>query len=126
MAHSERFVRLVDNARLLVKEITPEETRERVADGALLIDTREDHEWERGHVESATHLSRGILERDIEGVAPDLDREIILYCGGGFRSVLAAESLAKMGYTNVSSMSGGWKGWQARSFPIAGAGPPDA
>jgi rhodanese-related sulfurtransferase len=122
MKHSERFLRLVDAARVRVREISPEETQERIAqrDNVLLIDSREDHEWERGHIVGATHLSRGILERDVEGVAPDLRQEIIVYCGGGFRSILAADSLAQMGYSNVRSMATGWKGWQVRGLPIAG------
>lgn len=124
MIHSERFVRLVDNARVHVREITPEDTLARIEEreNVLLIDVREDHEWERGHITGATHLSRGILERDIEGVAPDLEHEIILYCGGGFRSILSADSLAQMGYTNVRSMATGWKGWQVRGLPVSNVG----
>ena len=122
MTHSERFLRIVEDARQRVKEISPEEVNEKLAGGEnlLLIDTREDHEWERGHIAGATHLSKGIIERDIEGVAPDLDTPIVLYCGGGYRSVLAARSLAEMGYNHVRSMSTGWTGWQARGFPVAG------
>jgi rhodanese-related sulfurtransferase len=122
MAHSERFLNLVEEKRLKVKEVSPEEALEKIRSGKdlLVIDTREDHEWERGHIAGATHLGKGILERDIEGVAPELDKEIILYCGGGFRSVLAADALTQMGYTNVSSMASGWRGWQARGYPVEG------
>jgi rhodanese-related sulfurtransferase len=124
MTHSERFLRIVEAARQHVREISPEETMEKLEkkEPVLVIDTREDHEWERGHVAGALHLSKGIIERDIEGVAPDLETPIILYCGGGYRSVLAAASLAQMGYTKVSSMATGWRGWQARGFPIEGGG----
>ncbi|MBC8145092.1 MAG: sulfurtransferase [bacterium] len=127
MNHSERFLRIVDAARVRVREISPEEALTRIEkrDNVLLIDTREDHEWERGYVAGAMHLSRGLLERDIEKVAPDTAQEIILYCGGGFRSILAADSLAQMGYTNVRSMSTGWKGWQVRGLPVAGIESPD-
>lgn len=122
MQHSERFIHLVDAARMRVREITPEETATRLEkrDSVMLIDVREDHEWERGYIDGAMHLSRGLIERDIEAVAPDTDHEIILYCGGGFRSILAADSLAQMGYTNVRSMATGWRGWQIRGLPIAG------
>lgn len=122
MQHSERFLKLVEAARLGVREISPEETKAKLEkqENVLIIDTREDHEWERGHVAGALHLGKGIIERDIESVAPDLDQPIILYCGGGYRSVLAAEALARMGYTKVSSMSSGWKGWQVRGYPVEG------
>ncbi|HVK40756.1 MAG TPA: rhodanese-like domain-containing protein [Candidatus Kapabacteria bacterium] len=122
MQHSERFLKLVEAARLGVREISPEETNAKLEkqENVLIIDTREDHEWERGHVAGALHLGKGIIERDIESVAPDLDQPIILYCGGGYRSVLAAEALARMGYTKVSSMSSGWKGWQVRGYPVEG------
>lgn len=119
MAHSERFLKLVDQARTRIREISPEDTQARLerGDDILLIDTREESEWARGHVKGAVHLGKGIIERDIENVAPDLDREIILYCGGGFRSALAADALQDMGYTNVSSMADGWRGWLDRGLP---------
>lgn len=129
MQHSERFLKLVEAARLGVKEISPEETMAKLEkrENVLIIDTREDHEWERGHIAGATHLGKGVIERDIEGLAPDLDQPIILYCGGGYRSVLAADALARMGYTRVTSMASGWKGWQARGYPVEGAeSAPDA
>src|SRR4051812_42914577 len=107
MKHSERFLRIVEDARNRVTEITPEETRQKQERGEefLLIDTREDFEWVAGHISGATHLGKGVIERDIEKLAPDTETEIVLYCGGGFRSALAADALQKMGYTNVKSMA---------------------
>jgi rhodanese-related sulfurtransferase len=119
MTHSERFEKLVDEARSRVAEITPDQTHamQRNGEDFLLVDTREDNEWERGHVAGAIHLGKGIIERDIEKIAPELDRAIVLYCGGGYRSVLAADALARMGYTNVMSMAEGWRGWTSRGLP---------
>jgi rhodanese-related sulfurtransferase len=82
-----------------------------------LVDTREDSEWERGHITGAIHIGRGVIERDIERLIPDTSAPLVLYCGGGFRSALAAESLQRMGYTNVLSMDGGWKGWNGAGYP---------
>jgi rhodanese-related sulfurtransferase len=120
MDHSEKFVKLVNEAKAQVREVSVDEVNARRERGEemLLIDTREDHEWDRGHIPGAIHLSKGIIERDIENMVPDEGREIILYCGGGFRSALAAESLQKMGYTNVRSMSGGWRAWQAHGLEV--------
>jgi rhodanese-related sulfurtransferase len=119
MKHSEGFLRLVNDARTRVREITVEETRARLASETppRLIDVREDHEWTAAHAHGAQHLGRGILERDIEHQIPDKDAELILYCGGGYRSALAADSLQRMGYTNVYSMAGGWKAWQDAGAP---------
>ena len=120
MSHSERFLNIVDDAKSRIREITPEETlalRERGED-FLLIDTREDGEWARGHIAGAIHLGKGVIERDIEGVVPESDIMIVLYCGGGFRSALAADALQKMGYTNVLSMSEGWRGWVEKGMPV--------
>jgi rhodanese-related sulfurtransferase len=119
MAHSERFLNIVEDAKSRIREITPEETlaRQERGEDFLLVDTREDSEWEKGHIAGAIHLGKGVIERDIEQVAPNLDREIILYCGGGFRSALAADTLQKMGYTNVLSMSDGWRGWVEKGYP---------
>lgn len=119
MAHSERFVRLVDDAKARVREIGPEETLAmlRRGDAFLLIDTREDREWNAGHIAGAIHVGRGVIERDIEKVAPDSDTMMVLYCGGGFRSALAADNLQKMGYTSVLSMAEGWRGWVDREYP---------
>lgn len=119
--HSERFIKLVDDALTRVGEITPEETLAKLEQGDdfLLIDTREDSEWSRGHIEGAVHIGKGVIERDIEKAAPDLDRELVLYCGGGYRSALAADTLQKMGYTNVKSLAGGWRLWNERGLPVA-------
>ena|SRR5206468_3363775 len=126
MAHSERFLKIVDDAKQRIREISPDETyaRQQSGDDLLVIDTREDNEWEKGHVAGALHLGKGVIERDIEGVAPELDREIILYCGGGFRSALSADALQQMGYTNVKSMSEGWRGWTSRNLPVEGTKTP--
>ena len=113
--HNPGFVALVDDVKTRIREITVEEYRN--SRDALLIDIREDHEWAVGHATGATHLSRGILEREIETAVPEKAAKIVLYCGGGYRSALSAESLAKMGYTNVWSLAGGWRAWQASGLP---------
>ena len=116
--HSPGFLALVDEARARVREVTVEETLHSVNGGtARLIDVREDNEWEDGHAKDADHLSKGIIERDIETVVPDKDAELILYCGGGYRAVLAADALQKMGYTNVASMAGGWRAYVEANAP---------
>jgi rhodanese-related sulfurtransferase len=119
MKHSPAFLKLVDDARRNVRETTVEVVAERMARGDRfhLVDTREDDEWRAGHIRGAIHLGKGVIERDIEAKIPDRDDEIILYCGGGFRSALAAEALQKMGYTNVVSMDGGIRGWRAAGLP---------
>lgn len=120
MAHSERFLKIVDDAKQRITEIDPAQTHQKQRDGEdfLLIDTREDSEWNEAHIAGAIHVGKGVIERDIESVAPDADRQIVLYCGGGFRSALAADALQKMGYTNVASMSGGWREWKELGLPI--------
>lgn len=120
MEHSEGFLKLVNSVRGSVKEISVADTqiRQNEASQAKLIDVREDHEWKDGHAVGAIHLGRGILERDIEKMVPDKNTELILYCGGGYRSALAAESLQRMGYKNVFSMAGGWKAWKAADGEI--------
>ena len=119
MIHSEGFLKLVDDAKSRVREVTVEETRTRLAAGrgARLIDVREDNEWLNGHAAAAEHLGKGIIERDIETVVPDKRAELILYCGGGYRSALVADTLQRMGYQNVYSMAGGWKAWQDAGLP---------
>src|SRR5204862_3206256 len=112
MIHSEEFLAVVNDAKSRIKECNVDEARERIADGAVLIDVREDNEFERDHAEAARHMGRGIIERDIVQTFPDKKTELILYCGGGYRSALAADMLQKMGYTNVCSMDGGWKAWK--------------
>ena len=114
MEHSKEFEKLVEDIKPNIKEITVEKTLERIDEGAILIDVREDNEFEKAHAEGATHIGRGVIERDIVGKFPDKDSELILYCGGGYRSAMAAENLQKMGYTNVFSMIGGWSSWQKR------------
>ena len=120
MDHSSGFLNLVQDAKKRVRETTPETVRRRQETGERfhLVDVREDMEWERGHALGAIHIGKGIIERDIERAIPDRGEEIILYCGGGFRSALAADTLAKMGYTNVVSMDGGWKRWRELGFPV--------
>ena len=119
MAHSPRFVALVDAARPEITETDAETVRQRIeaGDAFVLIDTREQAEWDRGHLPGAVHLSRGVLERDVEDAVPDLGTPVVLYCGGGYRSALAARSLGEMGYTAVESMDGGWRAWTAAGFP---------
>ncbi len=115
MKHSERFLAIVNDAKSRVRECTVEEVaakRER-GDTFHLVDVREESEWARGHLPGAIYLGKGVIERDIESAIPELDAEIVLYCGGGYRSALAADVLQKMGYTNAISMDGGYKGWVA-------------
>jgi rhodanese-related sulfurtransferase len=117
--HSPGFLALVDEARARVREVTVDETLQAVNGAtARLIDVREDHEWDECHAKGADHLSKGTIERDIETVVPDKDAELILYCGGGYRAVLAADALQKMGYTNVASMAGGWRAYLEANAPI--------
>jgi rhodanese-related sulfurtransferase len=120
MKHSEGFLKLVDDAKSRIREVTVEETRARLAtdEGVRLIDVREDSEWQAAHASGSEHFGRGIIERDIEHEVPDKAAELILYCGGGYRSALAADSLQRMGYTNVFSMAGGWKAWKEAGAPI--------
>lgn len=118
MNHSPAFLALVDAAKSRVREISVEETRQKLQNGgAHLIDVREDTEWAAGHIKGAQHIGRGVLERDIEKKVPDKNAELILYCGGGFRSALSADNLLTMGYKNVLSMAGGWREWQSKGMP---------
>lgn len=123
--HSPRFVQLCEKARAQIVEISIPElmAHELMAQKGQpsrshLVDVREDHEWQLGHLPGAEHLGKGIIERDIERKIPDLDAEIILYCGGGYRSALAAQVLKEMGYTKVRSLAGGFRGWQEAGLPI--------
>jgi rhodanese-related sulfurtransferase len=120
MDHAQGFLNLVDDAKQRIKQETFRETKRRLDNGEklILVDTREDAEWARGHIPGAIHLGRGIIERDIEKTIPDKSAPIVLYCGGGFRSALAADNLQKMGYRNVISMDGGWRGWTEAGFPV--------
>jgi rhodanese-related sulfurtransferase len=113
MKHNEGFLNLVNKSKAKVKETNVAEVKKRLDAGEKfnLIDVREDNEWAKGHIPGAKHLSKGIIERDIETQVPDKNAEIVLYCGGGFRSALSADALQQMGYKNVISMDGGWRGW---------------
>lgn len=118
MEHTKEFLELAEDAKSRIREISVAETVKRIEAGANLIDVREDNEWEAEHAKNAAHLGRGIIERDIIGKFPDKSVELILYCGGGYRSALAADNLQKMGYTNVFSMAGGWTAWKEANAPI--------
>jgi rhodanese-related sulfurtransferase len=118
--HSPGFLAIVKDAKSRVREFGIEEYRARLARGEhwVLIDTREDHEWEAGHLPDAIHISKGIIEREIEAAFPDKATPLVLQCGGGFRSALAADNLQKMGYTNVVSLDGGYRDWVERGLPV--------
>lgn len=118
--HSPRFEKLSEEAKSRVRETDVETVKARLDRGERfhLIDVREESEWQGGHLPHATHLGKGIIERDIEKTIPDTDAEIVLYCGGGYRSALAADNLQKMGYTNVQSMDGGFRGWCEAGYPV--------
>jgi len=120
MKHSEGFLKVVNDAKSRIKEVTVAQTRERLAadPDTTLVDVREDNEWDAAHAAGAIHLGKGIIERDIERTVPDKSTELILYCGGGYRSALAADVLQIMGYTNVWSMAGGWKAWKESGAPV--------
>jgi len=120
MKHSAGFLNVVDEARRRIREVTVAEARERLSANACarLLDVREDTEWQAGHAAGAEHLGKGVIERDIEGRVPDKETELILYCGGGYRSALAADALQKMGYRNVYSMAGGWRAWKESGAPV--------
>ena len=119
--HSPGFLKLVNDAKTRVKETDFTDIKKRLDAGERMtvVDTREDSEWANGHIPGAIHLGKGIIERDIEKTIPDKNTPLVLYCGGGFRSALAAENLQKMGYSNVISMDGGWRGWTEAGFPVA-------
>ncbi len=112
MDHTPRFLAHVAAVQARVTEVSPAEVQELLrSGGAQVFDVREDNEWAAGHVAGASHLGKGVIERDIERLVPDTAAPIVLYCGGGYRSALAADALQRMGYTNVRSMTGGWRGW---------------
>ena len=118
--HAPGFLRIVEDAKTRIKECTIDEMRAKQTKGDkfLLIDVREESEWAAGHIPGAMHLGKGIIERDVEAKIPDSTTAIIVYCGGGFRSALAADNLQKMGYTNVISMDGGFRGWKEKGLPV--------
>lgn len=115
MKHAPRFLALVNDAKTRIREMQPSELLSRLSSGEplVLIDVREESEWAAGHAAGARYLGRGVLERDVETLFPDLDTPLVLYCGGGYRSALSADSLRAMGYTEVWSLADGWRGWQA-------------
>jgi rhodanese-related sulfurtransferase len=118
--HSPGFLKLVKDAKSRVKELDFREVKRRLdaREKIVLVDVREESEWARGHLPGAIHLGKGVIERDIEQAFPEKDASLVLYCGGGFRSALAADNLQKMGYTNVISMDGGWRAWTEAGFPV--------
>ncbi len=118
MEHSSEFLKIVKDASENVREVTVAEARKRMAEGAVLIDVREDKEFAAAHAAGAKHMGRGIIERDIVQTIPDKGAELILYCGGGYRSALATDNLQKMGYRNVWSMAGGWHAWEESGAPL--------
>ena len=119
MNHPEGFLKLVREAKSRIKEADFRDIKKRLDGGEkmIIVDTREDVEWARGHVAGAIHIGKGVIERDIERTIPDKEATIVLYCGGGYRSALAADNVQKMGYKNVISMDGGWRGWTEAGFP---------
>ncbi|MGA8620405.1 MAG: rhodanese-like domain-containing protein [Candidatus Sulfotelmatobacter sp.] len=118
--HPPRFLKIVDDAKTRVRETNVEEVKKKIDRGEkfVLVDVREESEYAKDHLPAAIHLGKGIIERDIEARVPDLGAEIVLYCGGGFRSALAADNLQKMGYRNVISMDGGIRGWREKGYPL--------
>jgi len=120
MSHTSDFLAYVNQAKKQIKELTCEEVQKDLSQGNefYLVDTREDQEWDQGHIKSAIHIGKGVIERDISSKIPDKKAKIVLYCGGGFRSALAAKSLQEMGYTDVYSMDGGIREWKEKKYPM--------
>jgi rhodanese-related sulfurtransferase len=120
MTHSPEFLKIVDDAKTRVRETNAQEVKQWLErrDHFSLIDVREQSEWDRGRLPHAIHLSKGVIERDIVNTIPEKSQKLVLYCGGGYRSALAADNLQKMGYTNVLSMDGGWRAWTDAKYPI--------
>jgi len=120
MQHAPRFLQIVNDARSRIKETTVDEVKQKLDRGEkfILVDVREESEFVKDHLPDAVHLGKGVIERDIEARVPDLNAPLILYCGGGYRSALAADNLQKMGYTNVISMDGGVRGWREKGYPM--------
>ena len=121
MKHAQGFLKLVEDAKTRVREADVHQIKKRLdaSEKLILVDVREDTEWARGHIAGAIHLGKGVIERDVEQAIPDHAAPLVLYCGGGFRSALAADNLQKMGYTNVISMDGGWRVWVEAGYPTA-------
>jgi rhodanese-related sulfurtransferase len=120
MKHSPGFLKLVEEAKSRIRQADVREIKRRldVGENLVLVDVREESEWAAGRLPGAVHIGKGILERDVESAFPDKGAPLVLYCGGGFRSALAADNLQKMGYTNIISMDGGWRGWLESNFPV--------
>ncbi len=120
MAHAPGFLKVVDDAKTRIREVTVEDVkRGRESSEKLhLVDCREDSEWNASHAAGSVHLGKGVIERDIEAAIPDKGAKVVIYCGGGFRSALAADSVQKMGYTNVFSLAGGWRAWKEAGMPV--------
>ena len=120
MAHNPEFLKLVNDAKSRIRQTDINGYKQMLANGErpLLVDTREESEWAAGHAAGAVHLSKGIIERDVEAKVPDKKTQMVLYCGGGFRSALAADALQKMGYAKVISLDGGWRAWQQSGMPV--------
>ncbi len=121
MAHAPQFLKLVNESKSRIKQTNVQDVKRRIDAGEkfVLVDVREESEWTRGHAAGAVYLGKGVIERDVEARFPDPSTKLILYCGGGFRSALAADNLQKMGYRNIESMDGGWKGWVEAGLPTA-------
>ena len=120
MKHSPAFLKIVADAKSRIQEADFRDIKRRLdtRDKITLVDVREESEWAQGHLPGAVHLGKGVIERDVEAKVPDLNAEMVLYCGGGFRSALVADNLQKMGYTNVISMDGGIRGWREKGYPL--------
>jgi rhodanese-related sulfurtransferase len=120
MQHTPRFLKIVNDAKSRVKETTVDEVKQKLdhGDKVLLVDVREESEYAKDHLPGAIHLGKGVIERDIEARVPDVKTPMVLYCGGGFRSAMAADNLQKMGYTNVISMDGGVREWREKNYPM--------
>lgn len=118
--HTEAFLKIVDDAKTRVKEIDIDDYKNMLAagDAGQIVDVREDNEWDAAHAKGAVHLSKGVIERDIEEVFPDKNAKLVLYCGGGFRSAMAADNVQRMGYTNILSLDGGWRAILAAGLPV--------
>ena len=119
--HSSRFLKIVENAKQRIREVSVDDVKAKLDRGEkfVLVDVREESEWAKDHLPGAIHLGKGVIERDVEERVPDLNAAMVLYCGGGYRSALAADNLLKMGYTNVLSMDGGVRGWREKGFPFS-------
>ncbi len=118
--HAPRFLQIVNQSRKNIRECTVDDVKARLdrGDRFLLVDVREESEYARDHLPGAVHIGKGVIERDIEAKVPDVNTPLVLYCGGGYRSALSADNLQKMGYTNVISMDGGWRGWKDKGYPL--------